>query len=61
MLDTKIITLLRVIDEGSYTAAAKKLALTQPGDKVALEYMDDPSGICSASSFDNLGFHQSGQ
>ena len=40
---------------------SNELALTQPGDKVALEYMDDPSGICSASSFDNLGFDQSGQ
>ena len=40
---------------------SNELALTQPGDKVALEYMDDPSGICSASSFDNLEFDQSGQ
>lgn len=36
-----------------------ELALSQPGDKVALEYADDPSGICPVSAFDNLEFRQS--
>lgn len=37
---------------------SNELALSQPGDKVALKYTDDPTGICSVSAFDNLEFEQ---
>lgn len=39
---------------------SNELALTQPGDTVSMTYMEDSSGICTAFSFDNLGFSQKG-
>lgn len=39
---------------------SNELALTEPGDRVTMDYMEDSSGICSAFSFDNLEFKQSG-
>lgn len=39
---------------------SSELSLTQPGDHVSIGYMDEASGICTASSFDNLEFEQSG-
>ena len=39
---------------------SNELALTQPGDQVSMNYMDSATGICTASSFDNLGFDQDG-
>lgn len=39
---------------------SNELALTQPGDTVSMTYVEDSSGICTASSFDNLDFSQSG-
>lgn len=37
---------------------SSELALTQPGDRVSMDYMEDESGVCSAFSFDNLEFRQ---
>lgn len=37
---------------------SNELALTQPGDQVAIKYMDSESGICTATGFDNLEFEQ---
>lgn len=37
---------------------SNELALTQPGDRVSMDYMEDGSGVCSAFSFDNLEFRQ---
>lgn len=45
VLDAKINTLLRVIDEGSYTAAAKKLALTQPAVSHHIQMLEQKYGI----------------
>ncbi|RJW53901.1 hypothetical protein DXC92_01095 [Clostridiales bacterium TF09-2AC] len=39
---------------------SNELALTQPGDRVAMDYMEDQTGVCSAFSFDNLEFKQKG-
>lgn len=39
---------------------SNELALTQPGDQVQIEYMESGTGICIASSFDNLEFSQVG-
>lgn len=39
---------------------SNELALTQPGDQVKIEYMESGTGICIASSFDNLEFSQVG-
>ena len=39
---------------------SNELALTQPGDRVSMDYMEDSSGVCAAFSFDNLEFKQSG-
>lgn len=35
-----------------------ELALTAPEDRVTLEYMTNPTGICSVTTFDNLAFTQ---
>lgn len=35
-----------------------ELALTQPGDQVKIGYLSSPTGICNATSFDNLEFSQ---
>lgn len=35
-----------------------ELALTQPGDRVSIDYMTSGSGICIATAFDNLEFTQ---
>lgn len=37
---------------------SNELALTQPGDKVKLEYLPSAGGICTVMSFDNLEFDQ---
>ena len=37
---------------------SSELALTQPGDRVSMDYMEDPTGVCPALSFDNLEFTQ---
>lgn len=37
---------------------SNELSLTQPGDRVSMDYMEDSSGICAAFSFDNLEFKQ---
>lgn len=37
---------------------SNELALTQPDDKVAIEYSQSSGGICQAFSFDNLEFEQ---
>ena len=34
--------------------------MIQPGDRVAMDYMEDPTGVCPALSFDNLEFTQKG-
>ena len=39
---------------------SSELALTQPGDRVSMDYMEDPTGVCPALSFDNLEFTQKG-
>ena len=39
---------------------SSELALTQPGDRVSMDYMKDPTGVCPALSFDNLEFTQKG-
>lgn len=39
---------------------SNELALTLPGDRVAMDYMEDQTGVCSAFSFDNLEFKQKG-
>lgn len=39
---------------------SSELALTRSGDRVTMDYMEDSSGVCSAFSFDNLEFKQSG-
>lgn len=47
--------------EKLFTAAAslsEELAITREGDKVELEYIETGSGLCEASSFDNLAFSQ---
>lgn len=35
-----------------------ELSLTQPGDRVTMEYLPGDAGICPATSFDNLEFTQ---
>lgn len=37
---------------------SNELSLTQPGDRVSMDYMEDSSGVCAAFSFDNLEFKQ---
>lgn len=37
---------------------SNELALTQPGDKVSIRYIDSENGICTATGFDNLEFEQ---
>ena len=37
---------------------SNELALTQPGDRVTIDYMTSGAGICIATSFDNLEFTQ---
>lgn len=37
---------------------SNELALTQPGDRVSMDYMASDSGICIATSFDNLQYTQ---
>ena len=39
---------------------SSELALTQPGDRVSMDYMEDPTGVCPALSFDNLEVTQKG-
>ena len=35
---------------------SNELALTQPGDRVSMDYMEDSSGVCAAFSFDKVQF-----
>lgn len=37
---------------------SNELALTEPGDRVALKYMESGTGVCLATAFDNLEFTQ---
>lgn len=37
---------------------SNELAVTQPGDRVSIDYMTSDTGICIATGFDNLGFTQ---
>ncbi|MEG0566336.1 MAG: hypothetical protein RR590_09000, partial [Hungatella sp.] len=38
--------------------ASNELSLTLPEDRVSIEYMSNPTGICSGTRFDNLAFTQ---
>lgn len=37
---------------------SNELALTQPGDRVKISYLNSQTGICNATAFDNLEFNQ---
>ena len=37
---------------------SNELAVTQPGDRVSIDYMTSDTGICIATGFDNLAFTQ---
>lgn len=37
---------------------SNELALTEPGDKVKLEFLPSDDGICTITAFDNLEFEQ---
>lgn len=40
--------------------ASAELSLTQPGDRVRMNYLPSETGVCSATTFDNLEFTQEG-
>ena len=51
--DKKLFTVTSVISQ--------ELSLTQPDDKVKIEYNDFGNGVCEVTSFDNLEFTQEGK